>query len=549
MKCRVILMCLGLFIGVQAQAANPAPLFEGIRKSYFTADTHSSLAQRYFNQGMVLFYGFDYLEAIRSFEAALKLDKHCERCRFALALSLGSVGNAKVKGDEVQRAQRLLQQAKPKDDLTNALITALKLRYRHLNKQGKPEVHRRPSIELPTKNNIDFADAMFALTKKYRDNQTVLNLFAFSVINVNEWLFYDDLLNPRPYTVMMINALEKALKINPDNVGSIHYFIHGVEWSSTPERALPYANRLGKLAPLAEHLVHMPTHIYLRLGDYPKAVKENVDAVLAYRNYEKQCRAQGFEPVMNFLDQHNYNFLFAASLFAGNQKVALEAAAGVKKTMSKAWAKEMPMMQRFSVFSYWAYAHFGLWNKVKSTPKPIKSQAYAYAMWAYIQGLYAVNQNDFNKAMSYLKIFNKAARRNNQHTETKTMFSNNLQIARLVLKANIAAHKQQWEKAITYWHRALMKERAIEEPPMWYFPIAQGLGFTFLKANKPEQAIDTFTADLKKHPNNGWSLFGLAEGYKALGNNAQYQKTMATFKKAWGETAVRLPIAQGSDIF
>lgn len=531
----------------------PAPIFNNIGDGSFRADTEESLAQKYFNQGMVFFYGFDYLEAIRSFEASLKLDPNCSRCKFGLALSLGSVTNAFIKGDEIDRANKILAKAKSSDLVTQGLFDALRLRYQHIvheqiNESMEPHC-AQGAIELPSKNKLAFSDALFALTQKFPDEQTILALFAYSVLGTDNWDLYDSLLDIKPYANMMIAVSQQLLKLNPDHVGGIHYFIHATEWSKDPAQSLKYAEKLASLAPLAEHLVHMPTHIYLRLGDYNKAVTKNLEAVKVFGEYEALCHQQGFKPVENFLNQHNYDFLFTSATFAGRADVAYQTAENIRQETPLNWLDKHVFFQRFYALKFYAIAHFGGWDQLKPLEKPLQKYPYLNAMWAYTKALQALTIHDLNGFEVFFKKFNQASKENNSHEAYQKAFANNLAIAKEVLLANKERQTGHWEDAILHWHKAASLQKAGGDPPEWYFPTILGLGYTFLDAGKSEQAALTFEASLIRNPENGWALYGLAMAYTALGQTEKANEFESRFKKIWHPQSVPLPIKEGSDLF
>lgn len=545
---------LSVLFSVSLEASQlPAPLINDIGNGGFKADTQNTLAQQYFNQGMVLFYGFDFLEAIRAFEASLKLDKDCSRCQFGLALSLGSITNAFVKGDELARANAILKQAKAKDPVMQGLFDALRLRYQNITQSkvdgATPSHCTQSEIALPLENKLAFSNALFSLTQKFPEYQTVKALFAYSVIGTINWSFYNELSEIRPYTNMMVDACLQILTVNPNHIGAIHYYIHATEWSKDPAQSLKYAENLAKLSPFAEHLVHMPTHLFLRIGDYNKAVTQNIAAIKAYESYEEICHQQGFKPVENFLNQHNYAFLFISAVFAGRSDIAYQAAEEVRKATPLEWLNKNMYFQGFYALKFYAIAHFGLWEELKSLDKKWQAYPYLKAMWAYTQGLHALVLHHAQDFELFFQKFMQATNENNANAMSKKIFGNNLAIAKEVLLANKARLNQHWEEAILHWQTATMMQSAGGDPPEWYFPTTLGLGYTFLDAGKFDQAILTFESSLAANPENGWALFGLAKAYRALGQPEKANEFENRFKKVWHPQATSLPIKQGSDLF
>ncbi len=547
---------LSLFISIffiNGVFASTAPIFDSIGDGGFQADTQNPQAQKYFNQGMVFFYGFDYLEAIRSFEASLSLDQNCSRCSIALALSLGSITNAFIIGDEISRANKILSQVKTQDPINQGLLNALQQRYKGVaqaESDSETSHHcAQGEIELPEANKLAFSNALFTLSKEFPDNLTIKSLFAFSVLSTDNWDFYNTLLDIKPYANMMVHSCLEVLEKNPDHIGAIHYLVHGTEWSKTPQSSLKYAENLAKLAPMAEHLVHMPSHIYLRVGDYNKAVAQNIQAVEAYKNYMTICKQQGFEPVVNFLNQHNYDFLFASSILAGRADLAFQTAENIRLITPAIWLDKSYGFQRFYALQYYAISHFGGWQHLKPLEKSLEKYPYLRAMWAYAEGLHALamhNQKDYE---IYFQVFIKAVEENNNPKFKHKEFVNNLAIAKEVLLANKARMDKNWEQSLLHWHKAVSIQKSAGDPPEWYFSTILGLGYTFLDSGKPEQAILTFESSLNQYPENGWALFGIKMAYEQMHETAKAQEFENRFNKIWDKNAISLPIKQGSDLY
>lgn len=503
---------------------------------------------------MVFFYGFDYLEAIRSFEAASTLDNDCSRCQFALALSLGSITNAFTKGDELARASAILEKTHSKDLLTQGLLNALKLRYLQVkNPTPKPAPKNEhlcamDEIQLPTKNKLAFSNALFQLMQQFPEDQTLATLFAYSVLALESFEFYDAYLKPKPYTLLMLEACRTVLQKNPAHIGAIHYLIHATEWSKDPKQSLPYAERLESLAPLAEHLVHMPTHVYLRIGDYNKAVSQNLRAVQVFDKYKAICREQGQKPLVNFLNQHNLDFLFTSSIFAGRSDVAIHAANQIREITDLSQRNKSGYLQRYYALKYFAIAHFGLWDQLKPLEQSTDKYPYLRAIWAYAKALEAIHKKPKDFPFFYQE-FLRASEENNALKAFKEYYGNNLKIAKEVLQAFEARQKGQKEEAIQHWYAAATLEKAGGDPPVWYSPTSLGLGFALLDAGKPQLAIAAFESVLETYPDFGWSLYGLSIAHAALGNKEKSQVFEQRFKRVWDPKSVSLPIQQGSDLF
>ncbi|WP_367606107.1 hypothetical protein [Legionella sp. W05-934-2] len=536
---RVLLIVFSCFVSFQLGAKPLAPVFDGLGQAYFKADTQNKEAQTYFNQGMVLFYGFDYGESTRSFQASTKADPNCVRCYIGLALSMGSATNLFLKGDEPQKALKILEKAdslKPKNPIDLGLIQALKRRYQlSQTPSHASNGHHCAFLEvsLPAENNLAFANALHNLSLQHPDNTTIQTLFAYSVFAVENWDFYDNLLDIKPYALMMKQSLEKVLAIEPNHPGAIHYYIHLMEWSRHPEQAVKFANKLPELTPMAEHLVHMPTHIMIRMGEYQQAVDLNQKAVAVSDKYESLCRKQGFKPEVNLLNQHNLDYLLYSATLNANGDIAYQAALKLKNITPFNWLMKVPSLQRFHAELMLVIAHFGMWDALTSIPEPGIQYPYLKAIWSYAQALHAMQINDKASAKRYIRLFHQAAQANNQDTDTKDAFENNLKIAKNILLAHQADMNGNADKSIYFWHQAVATEKAGGDPPSWLFPASQGLGFAFLSAGKYQQAIATFQSDLKIHPHNIWSLTGIKQAYQAMGdkqNVASYQRKIEELK-------------------
>ncbi|MBA2651665.1 MAG: tetratricopeptide repeat protein [Tatlockia sp.] len=466
------------------------------------------------------------------------------------------MSNAFIKGNELERANKIIVAAKPKDPLTQGLFDALGARYKNITRQishievnpDKPHC-AQSEIDLPLQNRLAFSNALFALTQKFPKEATIQALFAYSIFGTENWEFYDTLVDTRPYTKMMISACKHILKSNPNHIGAIHYYIHALEWSKDPKPALKYADKLASLAPLAEHLVHMPSHLYLRMGDYNKAVTQNLQAVESYKEYATICRKQGFQPEINFLNQHNYDFLFVSAIYSGRADIAYQTAKNMRKETPLSWLNQGVYFQRFYALKFYAIAHFGGWEKLQPLEKSLEKYPYLKAMWAYDKALQALAFHHFQNYNIFFEQFNKAAEENNSFPHYKKAFANNLAIAKEILLANKARNLSHWQEAIFHWYKATSLQKPAGDPPEWYFSTMLGLGYTFLDAHQPEQAILTFETSLESNPENGWALYGLAKAYTALNQPEKVNELRDRFEKIWHSQAVGLPIKQGSDLF
>lgn len=531
-----------------------APLLDNLGTYSYPIKTSSTLAQRYFNQGMVLFYGFDYGEAIRSFEGAIASDPDCSMCYVGLALALGSKTNIPTTGNEIKQAKIALVKATNVnthvDNKTLAFINALKSRYINV-RQTKPHTDKQiTSISIPSTNAINFNSALWQMTRDYPQDANVWALYAYSTFGVTKWRFWNNELQPRANTLSMHYAVMRALALEPLHPGAIHYYIHMAESSPFLKKTLPYAIKLAETYSGAEHLVHMASHVYFVLGDYYQAAQQNLKAITASENYRHTVTKQGFEPITNYLVQHNYYFLLSDTLMAGLADLSYQSAMKLEQITPIDSLKKNQYLERFYAEKYFTIARFGLWDRLASLSPPDKDFTYLTAMWYYIQGLANVHQGN-------LKLANKMLSKLTTLSKTKTAtalpqtYRRNMNIAIEVLNANIATEKSEFDKAITYWQKAVNLQFNYEngDPPSWYLPSNQGLGFAHLRNHDLIAAKFAFDSDLAIHPRNGWSLYGLAQVYLQLKDEVNYQKTIKKLNKAWQHSDIKLPIEQGSDIF
>lgn len=558
MKKIIAILFLSIIVSSSGSFASeqqlPAPLFQTLGNFDYPIITTSKLAQRYFNQGMVLFYGFDYGESVRSFQGAIASDPKCSMCYIGLALAIGSKTNTPIIGNEIEQARTALIKASElnisNDKRTSAYINALNSRYAGIKQPKSQKDKEITSIFIPNNNARNFTDALWEMTRNFGEDQNVWALYAYSIFDFNRWDFWNNQLQPRASTLSMLHAIHESLNINPLNPGAIHYFIHMSEFSPYPEKALSYAIKLGNEYPGAEHLVHMASHLYFILGDYYKAVQQNLRAIAASDVYKHEVKLQGFEPITNYLEQHNYYFLLSDTMMAGLAKLSLQTGIKVEELTPIDSLTKNKYLERFYAEKFFAVAHFGLWDELKNFAKPDKKYTYLTAMWYYVHGLAYAHQADLKSAN---KMLYKLIKLKNTKTAKALAgtYRRNMNIATQILKANIATENKDFDTAVKAWQTAvnLQFKHGNGDPPPWYLANNQGLGFAHLRNNDPLAAKFAFDADLIIHPNNGWSLYGLAEVYKALDDEKNYRKTLKQFAKTWQHADTTLPIAQGSDIF
>lgn len=520
---------------------NKAPLFEGMGELHYPITTKNSLVQRYFNQGMVLAYGFNHPEAARSFHYATRLDSTCAMAQWGYAYVLGPNYNSSgyMKADNYEKAYNALEKAKKlaikngtKKEL--GLINALAKRY------TKEPVENRYPLD------SSYSKAMEKLHKKYPNDAEIGTLYAESLMNLHPWDLFDKFGNEKPWTPKIITTLEDVIKNHPRHCGAHHFYIHAVEASKTAHRGLASAKLFDDgLVPNSGHLLHMPSHIYIRTGDYHKGTLANINAIKSDTAYINACNAQSSYPVAYY--PHNQHFLVATAALEGNSKWALYAADELSKTSSLRLMKEKgwETVQHFYVIPFFVYVKFGQWDKILNFDNKVPKLLYPKAIQHYAKGMAFLRKGNKNKANKELVALENIVN-SNQLKGLKIWDINSMQdiaiIAQKVLKAEILATDKKYTESIQLLNEAIAIEDNLNynEPPDWFFSVRHHLGAIQLDANLNEDAIKTYLTDLETFPKNGWALKGLAKAYAKTNNKEQLEATKKLFNKVWATADIEL---------
>lgn len=511
-----------------------APLLDNLGNYHHPISTKVPLAQRYFDQGLILSYGFNLAEAERSFREAARLDPNCAMCYWGVALALGPNINTTMRDDAVPQAWTALQKAtelsKNASKNEQAYIQALAKRY-----SSTPVKDR-------SKLNLAYVNAMRDVVQRYPDDLDAATLFAQSIMDTMPWSYWNHKGEPKPGTLEMVAALESVLKRNSNHPGANHFYIHALE-NKQPELAIAAADRLANLVPGAGHLVHMPSHIYIQVGRYHDAVVVNQRAIATDDNYVAHYLAQGF-PRIGYDLGHNRNFLWFVAMMAGESKVAIEAAHHTAKLaepnlMRESWGGTL---QQYYTFPLLAFAKFGMWDKVLAQPAPDADLLYPTGMWHYARGMAFTAKNQLEKAAQELQPLKAIA--TNPASGKSAIWEINLKILKTaseVLTGELAAKQGKHELAIAHLKTAVaLNDELDSEPPLWYSPVRQTLGAVLLEAARPVEAEQIYRDDLNKYPNNGWSLQGLAQSLQAQGKTTEAKQVQEQFEKAWKYADVKL---------
>lgn len=514
-------------------ASTPPPLFEGLSSLHHPVTTSSPDAQRYFDQGVRLIYAFNHDEAARAFKEAVRLDPNCAMAYWGIALTLGPNYNLPVDAERDRAAYEALQKAlalAPKvSEAERAYIEALAKRH-----ASDPKADRKTL-------DIAYADAMREVTKRFPDDLDAATLFAEAMMNLRPWELWTMDGQPAPGTEEIVSTLESVLQRNPEHPGAIHYYIHAVEASTQPERAEPFADRLGKLMPAAGHLVHMPSHIYIRTGRYHDAAEVNAKAAAIDAAYIEKYDIQGAYRMMYY--PHNIHFFWAAATLEGRSKEALRAAKDFAAKLPAEMVRQMPMVEGFVPTYLFALVRFGKWQDVLKQPAPPADFQYSTGMWHYARGLAYVATKRLNKAATeHQKLTEIAAATPPEAQVMMNSAAALLQVATNVLGGELAAKRGNMNEAVQLLEEAVRQQDALryEEPPAWYYPVRQSLGAVLLSAKRATEAEAVYREDLRRNPENGWSLYGLTQSLRTQKKKEEAAAANQRFRKTWAQADIKL---------
>lgn len=523
----VALMMLAGF-SLHAEERGPAPLFKDLGDRSYPITTNSTEAQRYFDQGLVLSYAFNHPEAIRSFEAAARLDPSAPMPHWGVAFALGPNINAMMMADAAQRARRETSRALELVALSGtekerALIAAMDKRY-----GDDPMAERAPFEQA-------FAQAMREVAKQFPDDVDVQTIFAESLMDTMPWSYWNPDGTPKPDTVEIIDVLKRVLEKAPNHPGANHYYIHAVEASPRPRDGLESARRLESLIPGAGHLVHMPAHIYLRLGMYHRASQVNVRASESDESYASQCGLQGFYPVNYY--SHNVHFLWYTTAMEGQSKVSIAAADKAASIVENADLADMPHLASIKTVPRVARLRFGRWTEILAEPMPTSGHPFEVAVARLCRGIAHARKGEISQAREESRLLSSLATSAEAQGLEIPLFpgASLINIADLVLRAEVAGAEGDSETRCAELRKAVKAEDALPymEPPYWFFPVRHYLGAALLESGKAGNAVRVYREDLRRHPNNGWALFGLTASLRAQGIDVEASKVEERFRKAW----------------
>jgi tetratricopeptide (TPR) repeat protein len=511
-------------------SSQKAPLLTSLKVIHYPVTTRSQQAQRYFDQGLTLAYSFNHAEAARSFFEATRIDSTCAACYWGFSYVLGPNYNAGMEDDNYSRAYQAVQKAlKLASNATvkeQGLIKALTKRY-----PAQPVTDRTPFDRA-------YSIAMKQLSDRFPDDADIGTLYAESLMDRHPWDLWQKDGKPRPWTPEIVATLERLKRQHAQHLGIHHFYIHAVEASSHPQRGLASARFLQKQSPGTGHLEHMPSHIYMRTGDYHQSTLVNQRAVEADGRYLNALHAQGAYPLSYY--PHNLHFIAAAATLEGNRKVAMAAAQRMAAETNHQIMKQAGWgtLQHYYAQPYYVAIKFGQWDTILHMKNAEPALPYPTALWHFARGMAYLGKNDLLKSQAELDQLAKLA--NDTSMKALTIWNINatydlVQIAQLVLKGEFRAKEKNYSGSVALLREAVEREDKLNynEPPDWLFSVRHHLGAVLLEAKRWKAAEQVYLEDLALYPRNGWALYGLYKARQGAGDVQRARLTKAQFNQAW----------------
>jgi tetratricopeptide (TPR) repeat protein len=542
----ILTLALGLTLSVLAHDAHheheavaadaPVPLFEGLGDHHFPITAASEEAQRYFDQGLIFTYGFNHFEAVRSFEEAARQDPECAMCYWGIALALGPHINAPMFPEAVAPAyealERALELAPQATEREQAYIEALSARYVAEPPEDRTHLDRA------------YAEAMREVVTNYPDDLDAATLFAESLMNLVPWNYWTEYGEPRPETAELVEVLESVMERDSYHPGATHYYIHTMENSPNPQRAEEAADNLSELNIQIGHMIHMPSHIYARIGRWHDASVANQKAIAADEAYLAAYEVEGLVPLLYY--PHNVHFLSWTAGMEGRGALAYEAARDLVAETPRELAPDLLFLNSFLSMPMLTLVRFERWDEVLAEPQPPAESLYETAIWHYARGLAFAAQGQMDEASQEAASLDEIALSEEaQALEAPEAFfpgASMMEVSNNILQAEVALLQGQDDEAIGRLEEAVAMQDALPyfEPPHWFTSARLNLGKALLDLDRPQEAEAVYRADLEEYPNNGWALFGLAESLRAQGNIEEAEEVTRRFEEAWRHADVTL---------
>ncbi len=534
----VFLLCISTNLAQEKATLSKKPdlSLTAVGRQHHPIQTKSPEAQAYFDQGITLIYGFNHEEAMRSFQYAAELDPTSPMPLWGIAIAVGPNYNLDVDAereklafDTLQKAQNLVANA---PQIEKDYVAALATRY---SGDGNPDYKQL---------SRDYASAMKSLSEKYPDDLDAATFYAESLMDLNPWKLWTHDGKPAENTPEIVVVLESVLARDPNHAGANHYYIHAVEASNDPARALPSARRLDTLVPKAGHLVHMPAHIYERTGNYEEAARNNAEAAKVDHAYAVEAGKTGSMYDLMY-HSHNEHFEAMAASMAGRYAEAKRAADTMAARLLP-HVKMIPVLDSFIMTPIWVDVRFNKWSAVLARPEPRRELLVSHVMWRYSRALALAATGKILDAEKEYGLFETEV----AAFPANTMFGEQnkahdvLGIAGHVIEARIAAAKGYPGEAILHWKKAVDMQDTLnyDEPADWYYPVRESLGAAFLAAGEPAEADQVFRADLQQNPRNPRSLYGLMEALRAQKKDSDATWVEKQFNAAWKSADTKLTI-------
>jgi len=538
----VIALLGGLLVGACGRstradtAAVAPPLFDTFGELHRDIGTRVPAAQRYFDQGLRLAYGFNHEAAGRAFSEAQRLDPQCAMCAWGQALVLGPNINqamaAELSADATalaSRASGLRANARPVD---RELIDALARRY------TTPAPADRKPLDLA------YAVAMAEITQRHPGDDDVATLYAEALMDLSPWAYWSAAGAPTEYTDRIVATLERVLRRNPEHIGAAHYYIHAVEASTTPQRAERYADLLAALAPGSGHLVHMPAHIYIRTGRYHDATLSNLAASSADAAFLAVCHGSNGLYPLGYVP-HNWHFAAMSAALHGSRTLAIEAAEQTARRADPAQLQTLGFMQQFVVAPLFAQVRFGQWDAILARAQAPAALPYPRGIWHFARGMAQLRIGHLADAQRELGALQQIAA--DPALQELVLWDINradrvLAVAVAMLRGELALARGQRKTGLAALRAAVAAEDRLNynEPPDWPLPVRPYLGAALLDARRPKDAAVVYAEDLAKYPDNGWSLYGLAHAQRALKHHSDAADSERRYAASWQWADIRL---------
>jgi len=520
-----------------ADWAHGAQLFEGLGNLHRPITTSSDEAQKYFDQGLTLMWGFNHDEATRSFARAAQLDPHCAACFWGVSLTVGpnynlpflSPERAVVAYEALGKARAEAAHTSP---VEQALISALTRRYPN----AKP---LDPPSALPVLTG--YSAAMKEVAQRFPDDLDVQTLYAESMMNLRAWKLWTPTGEAAPGTEEILATLEAVMKRDANHPGANHYYVHAVEASPHPEKAVASAERLRDLIPGAGHLVHMPAHIFQRIGRYEDAAEANRRAAKADEKYDALTSPPDYYPVM--YTAHNYQFLAYSAAMEGRKAETIDAVNRSRAAVSDAMLLEMPGTDWYVAEYYTARVRFGLWDDLLATPAPDKRLPGLFGGYLYGRAMAQAATGHVAEARATAaSIDTLVASLPADAGAGQNLLKDLMSIASAMIEARIASVEGRPKDEIEWLRKAVAVEDRIayDEPKNWFVPARHALGAALLRSGAATEAEATYREDLAQSPSNGWALYGLRAALEAQGKHIEALSVADDFKKSWANADVSL---------